>query len=334
MPTTDDSSTQQVTKAFHQFLAEQSKQSTITTKEEVAAQQKDKELVNTASAWTVDDIVKGLAGLQLTFNRTLGELASTLISEATKLEQIRQAIEIETRHLQELARIELAAKALDVLAQEQQEEARAFEEQSTKQLAAFELEVAAQRESWHREAQDSERAVAAYEESLQKARSQAEADYAYELERKHKVDADKFAADRRKRELEIAETEQDKQAQWVERERAIKDCTKELETIRAQAEALPQQLQEAIQQARDEAAQEATQEAQIKTDLLQKENEANRRVRELKIQTLEQAIVKQAEQIKALSAELSERSRQAQDLASQAIGGTRATNPTSSQKEG
>ena len=86
----------------------------------------------------------------MTFNRTLGELANTLVSEATKLEQIRQAIDIETRHLQELARIELAAKALDVLAQEQQEEARAFEEQSTEQLAAFELEVAAQRASWLR----------------------------------------------------------------------------------------------------------------------------------------------------------------------------------------
>jgi len=328
MPTTADSPTEQITKAFQQFLVEKSKQSTITTKEKAAAQQKDKELVNTAAAWTVEDIVQGLAGLQLTFDRTLGELANTLVSEATKLEQMGQAIDIETRHLQELARIELAAKALDVLAQEQQEEARTFEEQSTKQLAAFELEIAVQRESWLREAQDSERAVAAYEEDLQKTRSQAEADYAYELERKHKADADKFAAERREREIEIAETEQEKQAQWIERERTIEGHRKELETLRAQVEALPQQLREAVQQARDEAAQEAIQEAQIKTDLLQKEIEANRRVRELKIQTLEQAIVKQAEQIKTLSAELSERSRQAQDLASQAIGGTRATSPT------
>jgi hypothetical protein len=328
MPTTAASSTEQITKAFQQFLVEKSKQSTITTKEKAAAQKKDKELVKTASAWTVEDIVKGLTELQLTFDRTVGELTNTLVSEATKLDEMRQAIDIETRHLQELASIELAAKALDVLAQEQQEEARAFEEQSAKQLAAFELEIAAQRESWLQEAQDVEHAVAAYQESLQKTRSQAEADHAYELQRRHKADADEFAAEKRKRELEIAETEQEKRTQWIEREQAIKDRKEELEALRAQVETLPQRLQEAVQQARDEAAQEATREAQIKTDLLQNEIEANRRVRELKIQTLEETIVKQAEQIKTLSVELSERSKQAQDLASQAIGGTQAIGST------
>ena len=71
-----------------------------------------------------------------------------------------------------------------------------------------------------------------------------------------------------------------------------------------------------------------------KRNLLQKEIEANRRVRELKIQTLEETIVKQAEQIRTLSAELSERSRQAQDLASQAIGGAPATSPTQARQRG
>ena len=127
--------------------------------------------------------------------------------------------------------------------------------------------------------------------------TQQQLDYAYELQRRHKADADSSASEKRKRELEIMETEQEKQAQWIERERAIKDHQEELEALRAQADALPRQLQEAIQQAGGEAAQEATREAQIKTDLLQKEIEANRRVRELKIQTLEETIVKQAEQI-------------------------------------
>jgi hypothetical protein len=313
---------------FQRLLAERQKQSRIVTKEESAGRESDIEIVKSASTFTVADIVKGLADLQLSFDRTIDGLANTLIAEASKLGQMRRAIEIETDHLQELAQIEVAARALDVLEQEQQHEVGAFEEQSSQQLAALEQEIADQREAWQREAREHELAVAAHEEDLSKTRSQAEADYAYDLERKRRIEADKLSAERRKQELDIAQADREKQAQWALREQVLEGHRKELETYRSLVDTYPAKLEQAMDQAREEAFQQASLEAQIQTDLLEKESAANRQVRELKIQTLQETIARQREQIQAISAELSERQRRAQDLASQAIGGTPRSVPS------
>ena len=328
MPQTMSSATDPV-QDFQKLLAERQKQPRIITKEEFAERERARDVVQLASTFTVEDIVKGLADLQLTFDRTIDELANTLISEASKLEQVRRAIEIETDHLQELTQIEIAARALDILVQQQQDKARAFETQSAQQLAALEQEIADQREAWQREAHEHELAVAAYEESLDKARSQDEADYAYALERERRAAADKLSTERRRKEQSMAQAEQEKQAQWTQREQVLESHRKELETYQSLVETYSGKLEEAMAQAREEAFQQATQEAQIQTDLLEKEIAANRQVRELKIQTLQETIAGQREQIQVISAELSERQRQAQDLASQAVGGT--SRPASSE---
>ena len=307
---------------FHQLLADKQNQTKIVTKEEAAQRARDQETVKLASTYTVAGIVKGLADLQLTFDAAIDELANTLISEASKLEQIRRAIEVEAEHLQELAHIEAAATALDILTQEQADRASTFEAQSAQQLAALEQKITAQRQAWQREAEEHEREVAAHQETLHRERSKAEADFAYTLERKRQVELDEFEAEKRGKELEIAAAERAKQEDWAAREQAIEDRREELVAYRAQIETLPKKLDEATEDARDKAMEVTAQDAQLKTDLLEKEIQASTRVRELHIQALEESITKQAKQIQALSAELSQRIEQAQDLASQAIGGS------------
>ena len=310
---------EQSLRGFRQLLADRQKQSTIVTKEEAARRARDQETVKLASTYTVSGIVKGLADLQLTFDAAIDELADTLTSEASKLEQIRQAIEVETGHLQELSHIEAAAAALDVLTQEQAETASALEAQSAEQLAALEHEMAAHRQAWQQEAKEHELESAAYEETLHSERTQAEADFAYKLERKRQVELDEFEAEKRTKEREIATMEREKQKEWAARAQAMETCREELDAYKVQVETFTQKLDEATQRARDEALQAVAQEAQLKTDLLEKEIEANARVRELQIEALEETVARQVEQIQAISAELGERLKQAQDLASQAI---------------
>lgn len=316
----DRSSQEQMLKDFQQLLAERARlASRVTTKEEAAQRAKDRDVVRLASSLTSESIVKGLADLQLAFDRAIEELSSTLIAEASKLEQARRAIEVETGHLKELSNVEVAANALDILQQREQARLRELEEQSAQQREAFDQEVAGQREAWQREQEAREREMAEYAAVLHRERELAEADFSYDLERKQQAEMDRYEAEKRKKEQELVETEEQKQKQWAERERAISARAPELEAYQAQAAAFPDELAAATEQAREQAAQAAAEEAQLEADLFQKEIEANQRVRALKIQSLKATIARQAAQIEALSAELNEALRRAQDLASKAI---------------
>ncbi|PLZ88822.1 hypothetical protein CI594_20065, partial [Fischerella thermalis CCMEE 5196] len=61
-------SKQQLLQAFQQILADKKKlESKIATKQEEAEKAKNKQILEVASTYTVDSIIKGLADLQLEF---------------------------------------------------------------------------------------------------------------------------------------------------------------------------------------------------------------------------------------------------------------------------
>lgn len=96
-------------------------ESKIATKQEEADKAKSQEILQAASAYTVDSIVKGLADLQLEFGSILNALSEKLAQENSKLDELNRAIEIETQRLQELQQIRVVADTLDILSQEHQE---------------------------------------------------------------------------------------------------------------------------------------------------------------------------------------------------------------------
>jgi len=316
-----------IARVFQQLVSERRKLSKIVTKEEVAEKLKDKDSVDAVSTLTSERIVKEFADLQLTVDRAAEELVDIVLAETDKLAQIRRAIEIEAGHLQELAHTEIAANALDILTQAKQAEIRTFEVQSAQQEETFAKQVAVQREAWEKEEHAHHQEVAAYDESLHGERSQAEADFQYELERKRRIELDKFEADKRNKEQEMAETERAKLQDWARRESAVTEQEKACAAYRSQLEAFPAELDKAVTMAREKALQTASAEAQVKTDLFAKEVAANQQIRELHIQSLEETIVRQNEQIEALSTELKETLKQAQALAFRAISGATAETP-------
>jgi hypothetical protein len=324
MTDTLDSGPDHIARAFQQLVSERKKLTKIVTKEKAAEKVRDRARVDAVSTLTDEHIVKEFAELQLTVDRTAEELVNTLLAETAKLTQLRRAIEVETGHLQELAHTETAANALDIMTQTMQAEIQTFEVQSAQQEEAFAQQVAAQREAWEQEEQAHHQEVAAYNESLARERSQAEADFRYELERKRRIELDKFESDKRNKEHEIAETERTKLQDWARRESAVAEQEQACEAYRAQLEAFPAELDRAVATAREEALQTASAEAQVKTDLFAKEIAANQQVRVLHIQSLEETIVRQNEQIEALSTELKETLKQAQSLAFKAIRGATA----------
>lgn len=71
--------------------------------------------------YTVDNIVNGMASLQLGFGSVISELAENLTTELAKLAELKKEIAVEQEQLQHHNKIRLVADALHILNQEQEE---------------------------------------------------------------------------------------------------------------------------------------------------------------------------------------------------------------------
>jgi hypothetical protein len=319
---------EQLLKSFRQLLdARAAEGARIATKEQAAERQRDQQVLEVAATYTVQSIVKGLADLQLDFADSVGGLAEKLLGEASKLDQIGRAIEIEARRLAELRNVRIAADALDLLVHEHDAERRTFEVEARDRRAAFERQRDDQRAAWDRERAEFETAEREYAEALGRERTQAEEDHTYEAERQRTVEADAYAERRRALERDLDETANEKERACVERERLAGERQSALAEYRARAEALPTELEAATRKAREDALAETLEAEQVKAALLEREVAANEQVYELKIQALEATIAQQTAQIESLRGQLQTALEQTQNLAMRAVDGSRAQTP-------
>lgn len=319
---TTAASKDQILKAFQKLLSErQQAVSRIATKQETAEREEDKKIVDLASTYTAESIVKGLADLQLNFGAAVDKLIGQLAVEAPKLGQLHRAIRVETQHLEELQKVRVAADALDILIQEHQERVKAFGQKSQQERQTLDREITETKQAWQKEQKEFEAAQKERQASVKKQRKQEETDYQYDLERTRKIEADKYAERKAALERQVAEADAKKEADWSERESMLAAQQETLEKYRALAASFPKELEAATQQAREEAMHSVYDDATIQADLFEKEVAANKKVAELKIQSLEGTIAEQTKQIEHLSAQLQLALKQVQELASKAVAG-------------
>lgn len=316
-------SKEQIFAAFEKILADKKKiDSRIATKEEEAEKAKNKQILEKASTYTIDSIVKGLADLQLEVGGIVSGLSEKLTAEATKLDELKHSIEIETEHLRELKKIRVVADALYILNQEHQENLKSIEQEAAIQREAIEKNMGQLRKGWQKEQEEYDIALREQNEVIAKERQQEQEEYQYKLERTRKVEADDYEEKKRKIERELQEANQEKNNQWAEREKIIAENQAKFEENQKKIEAFPAELEAEVKKVREEAIKEATNEAKVKAELAEKEWEGNKQSYELRIQSLEGTIQRQVEQINDLSTQLQAAMKQAQALAMRAFEST------------
>lgn len=313
----------EINSLFSQLVEEHQGQSAkVVTKEEQASRAKDRQTVDAASGYSVESIVKGVADLQLSFGVKVDELIARLMEETAKLNELRKAIEIEQARAKYVSDVKTAADALHIQTIENREAIRALEEQYAFKRQTLQQEMDNTRGKWQKERKQLEQSRKEQEEQAKKDRAKGEADYGYDLERKRKVETDAFNEKKRKLERDLSENGQAKDKAWAERERLLSEKKAEFEAHVARVAALPQELDEAVKKAREEAIKDAHSEARVKAELLEKEVEANRKVYDLQIKSMEEQSTKLQAQIESLTAQLQTANREVQELAMRAVEGS------------
>lgn len=302
-----------VFRAYEELLAkykEKEKLAETAEKEAQARKAAEEELVKKAATFTVEDIVTGLADLKVKMGKALIDLSDKLVAEATRLQELQQAIAIEKRNLEEIYDIQVAAETLSSLIQTHEANKKAFAE-----------ERQAMRAEWEKEKKNHEIAVQEQEEQLKKEREREAEEYGYNLALSRKKEKDAYEEKRAALTKSLKEEREKQEKEFTEREAALAAREAEVVELKARVDAFPNELQRAVEKARKEAMTQAEKEAKHKAELVAREFEELKKVADLKIKTLEETVANQAAQIEALNAQLSKATNQVQEIAVKAIEG-------------
>ena len=320
---TSKSTKDEVVKAYNELLSRYQEKSLSVPEKKAETIRKacDAAVVEKASTYTVESIIKGMADLSLNLGKALTDLASQLASEANKLTELQQSISIETRALEELHDIRLAADTLALLIQDHEEKRAAFEKEMEESEARFEEEMASKRLDWKKE-QESYAAVQKENETrLKKDREREKEEYEYNLALARKKDKDNYDAEKAALTKKLAEVKEAQEKALAAREAAVAAQEAELAELRKKVAAYPAELAAAVEKTEKEATARAESRSKVEAQLLGKGVEGDKRVADLKIKGLEETVAKQLTQIEALTRQLNDANTQVQAIAVKAIEG-------------
>lgn len=283
---------------------------TLDVKAEEVSRQKEAETRKAVEGMTLEGVVQRVSGLGVEVSKGLSDLSEKLVQEVNRLASVREAVELERQELERLHKIDVAATALDQLVQDY-----------ARQKEQLEAEMAAQRKVWEEEVHQTERERKEQEESLKKQRQREIEEYEYKKALERKKAQDKYEEDMRLLERQNEEKQEALQKSWKQREQALKEKEEEFTRLKKEAEEFPGRLQQAAEQSAAEATRAAAQKYDQQMILLKKESEADKRLAELQIRTLEEAISRQQAQIAAIQKQLDDAKQQVQEIAVKAIEG-------------
>ncbi len=279
-------------------------------KTEETAKLREMEIRQAVEGISVEEVVKGLSDLGLDLSKALSGLSEKLVQEVNRLSAAREAVELERKEIERLHKIDVASTALDQLVQDY---ARRKEE--------LESEIAAQRVSWDEELKRTERDRKEQDENLRKQRQREIDEYEYKKALERKKAQDKYEEEMKLLEKQNREKQEALEKSWHQREAALKAQEEEGARLKSEAEGFPAKLDKAGAQAATEATRATTQKFEQQLLLLKKESEAEKRLAELQIKTLEDTLARQSAQMAALQKQLDEAKQQVQEIAVKAIEG-------------
>ena len=323
---TAKSTKNEILEAYHAVLKQMEEQKQASRREEKVRAEK-KEIVAEAHANTMESIVKSLAELKLAIGKSLDELESQLLAESRRLAMMRQAVESESNNLEEIHQIHAEANSLAALLEAQKDKKREFEADVETKVAAFETEMTQKRQQWKKEQEEFERARKERDEQVKKERAREEEEYIYSVKLTRKKDEDDYVTRKAALEKILEEKRTSLEKSWSERESALVAREQELANLRDRAEAFPAELEKSAKEAEARIAAKLITEHQFEKQILTKESEADRRLKEQMIASLEAKIQNQEELIHQLSRKADEAGLSVQNIAMKALesGVTRRT---------
>ena len=301
----------EVEKEFSKITQEtEERKESSNPKAEELARVREAEARQAVEGISVEGVVQKISGLGLEISKALAELSGKLVSEVDRLSTVREAVALETKELERLHKIDIAATALDQLIQDYR-----------LQKETLEAEISSQRTAWAEEERERDRAQKELEENLKKQRQRETEEYEYKKALERKKAQDKYDEDVRLLEKKNKEKQEALEKSWQQREAALKEKEEELARLKRDVDEFPARLKKETDAAAASAVKMTEQRLEQQMLLFKKDAEADKRLAELQIKALQDVVSRQVAEIEILQKQLEEAKKQVQDIAVKAIEG-------------
>lgn len=289
--------------------------------EEKVQERREKEIVKTADALTVEGVVQGIGSLKQDIGKVLSQLSDNLEREVLKFKSVQEAISLREKDLREIYEIEKSASSLAALLEAQHIESEKYDEEMRVRKEKLEGEIAAARGEWENEKKLREMKLKELNAGEEKNRERERGEFRYTFEREKQQARDAFEYEKKQLEKELKTMREEAEKELAEREKRVAGIEKELAELRAASARFPQELDAAVKKAVKETSDRIALEAKFREDLFTKEFEGERKVLQTRIDSLENQVKDQTAHIAKLSGQLEQSYQKIQDISVKAIEG-------------
>jgi len=259
--------------------------------------EKKQALVEKASATVKAGAAMNIQQIRKVLDEQLEKLETALAGEQKKFETLQEAVKVEEVQLKDLYQIKAEAESLEALTITHRQAKEKMEEEMAERKKLLEentLEAKTKRE-------------------------REEEEYQYNLKLKRRNEQDAYNEKKEKLEKDMAGRKAEFEKNIATREQAVAEQEDELKRLRKEVEAFEGRLQQAVGEAEKTVTGQLTREFEYKQKLEVKDLEADLKLRDQMIQSLESKIKEQQELVASMSVKTDSANQQVKDIALKAI---------------
>ncbi|HEY7426850.1 MAG TPA: hypothetical protein VH682_21620, partial [Gemmataceae bacterium] len=258
---------------------------------------REMDVLQSVAGLNMDGVSGTIASTQVEVQKSLAALSAKLVEQLQVLGNVEEAIKLKREELQQLYNIEAGAVSLDDL----------------------DAKIEAQREAWKEEQTRKVREFAEQQSERNKQWTRTEEEYQYRMNLEHKKGEDDFAYRMAQQEKGNRDKQELLDKNWGQREEELKKREKELEDLRAQVAAIPEQVRKAENAAVAVATNSVKKEYETKIVLATKDAEMASKLAAQEVASLRQALDKATGQLADLKSQLDQAHHDVKEISAKAL---------------
>jgi hypothetical protein len=277
------------------------------------------QVLEVADSLSMDGVVQEVSALKSETGKLLSQMSDKLEEEVNKYRQIKRAVEVKGKELQEIYEIQKSASSLAALIEAQHQMRQEFEFDMMDRKEDLSQEMKTLRAEWEQEKKRREAEIKERDAAERKQREREKEEYLYVFQREQQLAREQFQDEKSRLERDIQNKREQMEKELAEREQVVTQKEEELNQLRERVNAFPKELESAVNKALKDAMDRVQLEAKNREELLKKEFEGKQNVLNTRIESFEKTVKEQNEQIVKLSQQAEKAAGQVQDIALKAI---------------
>ena len=318
MEVTEKNTKAEILKAYDNLLKNvQSAKADIP--KQIQEEKQRKETLDKVAKISNESIVRSITTLKSDLTNSLDEVLYSLSDEFKKLEEIRAAIVLEKKSLEDLYSLSANTDSLAAMLLVQKEKKESFEKEMKEKEETFASEITSKKAQWEIEKNKQKAEEKEYTDELTKCRKREEEEYAYNLKISRQKEQDEYDSKKMQLEKELTDKRMQFEQEVSSRELNLKNAETELAELQKNNAEFPVKLEKALKDKETEVSKQLQTKYDFDIQLMIKQNEADIRLKDQIITSLQEKIKEQQEQLKEYTDKANRAEANVKDIAVKAI---------------